>query len=283
MNKSGIKRIVTKLIPDKIYLKHRFRSIMGYPLNLNNPVTYNEKLQWLKLNDRKNNYSKLVDKYEVKKFVANKIGKEYIIPTYGVWNRFDEIDFDKLPNQFVLKCTHDSGSYVICSDKEKFDVEAAKLKIEKALKSSFYWDSREWPYKNVRPRIIAEKYIGFYPKDYKFFVFDSEIDSVMVCNGRENGHPKFYFYDTDWKRLYYQHKEIEFEDTIEKPLGFETMIEIVKQLSEGFPHIRIDLYNVNGKIWFGEYTFYDQGGFDTDITRETDLLWGKKIKLQMNQ
>lgn len=256
---------------------------MGYPLNLNNPVTYNEKLQWLKLNDRKNNYSKLVDKYEVKKFVANKIGKEYIIPTYGVWNRFDEIDFDKLPNQFVLKCTHDSGSYVICSDKEKFDVEAAKLKIEKALKSSFYWDSREWPYKNVRPRIIAEKYIGFYPKDYKFFVFDSEIDSVMVCNGRENGHPKFYFYDTDWKRLYYQHKEIEFEDTIEKPLGFETMIEIVKQLSEGFPHIRIDLYNVNGKIWFGEYTFYDQGGFDTDITRETDLLWGKKIKLQMNQ
>lgn len=279
MQDEAIKKILTRIIPDEIYLKHRFRSIMGYPLNLKNPVTYNEKLQWLKLNNRKQFYSKLVDKYEVKKYVEEKIGEKYIIPTYGVWDSFDEIDFDTLPNQFVLKCTHDSGSYVICSNKAEFDSVAAKHKIEDARKKSFYWDSREWPYKNVKPRIIAEKYIGFYPKDYKFFVFDGVIDSVMVCNGRENGHPRFYFYDTNWKRLYYQHKEIEFEDIIEKPVGFEEMVNIVEQLSTGFPHIRIDLYNVDGRIWFGEYTFYDQGGFDTDITRETDLMWGKKIKL----
>ena len=266
-----------KLIPDKIYLTHRFNHLMNYKMDWSNPITYNQKLQWIKLHDRDERYTNLVDKYEVKRIVANLIGEEYVIPTIQICESFDAINISQLPSQFVMKCTHDSGSYVICADKDKFDFNVAKEKLENSLKHNFYWESREWPYKNVKPRIIVEEFIGFYPKDYKFFVFNGEIDSIMVCKDRDKGYPSFYFYDINWNRLYYQHEELEKNDQIEKPENLDLMVKLVKKLAKGFAHVRIDLYNVNGTIYFGEYTLFNQSGFDTDITYETDLMWGKML------
>lgn len=271
--------IIKRLVPDSVYLKLRFKKIMMYPLDLKNPKTFNEKLQWLKLYNRKSEYTKMVDKYEAKKHVAGIIGEEYIIPTLGVWENVDEIDFDELPDQFVLKCTHDSGSYIICPNKNRLDIVSTKNKLENSLKHNFYWESREWPYKNVKPRIIAEEFIGFYPKDYKFFVFNGDIDSIMVCKDRDKGYPSFYFYDINWNRLYYQHEELEKNDQVEKPENLDLMVKLVKKLAKGFAHVRIDLYNVNGTIYFGEYTLFNQSGFDTDITYETDLMWGKLLTI----
>lgn len=267
------------MIPTKIYLSHKYKKIFGETINWKNPKTFNEKLQWLKVNDKNPEYTKLVDKYEVKNIVGDIIGWEYIIPTIGVWADIDDVDFSILPDQFVIKCTHDSGSYVICDDNENFDVVKCKEKIGKCLRHNFYWDSREWPYKNVKPKVIAEQFIGYYPKDYKFFVFDGVIDSIMVCEDRDKGHPTFYFYDTSWNRLYYQREELEQSNQVEKPKNLDLMIKLVNRLAQGFKHIRVDLYNVDGNVFFGEYTFYNQSGFDTDITKQTDLKWGDLLKL----
>lgn len=268
-----------KVLPDSVVLGLKFKKYMGYKLDLNNVQTFNEKLQWLKLHDRNPIYSTIVDKYMVKEYMASIIGEKYIIPTLGVWKKFEEIKFELLPRQFVLKCTHDSGGLVICDDKEKFNYSNAKKKIDECLETNFYWIAREWPYKNVIPQIIAEEYIGYYPLDYKFFTFEGEIDSVMVCKGRELGHPYFYFYDMKWERLYYQHEELEKDDQVDKPENFDEMISIVRKIAKGYCHLRVDLYNINGKIYFGECTFFDQGGYDTDITYNTDLMWGKKMNL----
>lgn len=173
LDKLGIYRM-----DDKEYLKILYEIVMGKRLELDNPQTFNEKLQWLKLYDRNDEYTKMVDKYEVKKYVEDKIGKQYIIPTLGVWDRFEDIDFDKLPNKFVLKCTHDSGGVVICKDKNLFDRKLAQKKINKNLKENFFWQSREWPYKNVKPRIIAEEFLENKSKeeivDYKYYCFDGK-------------------------------------------------------------------------------------------------------------
>lgn len=273
-----------KVLPDALYLRICYKLIFHKKLDLDNPQTFNEKLQWLKLHDRKPEYTMLVDKYEVKKYVANIIGEAYIIPTLGVWDSFDEIDFDTLPNQFVLKCTHDSGGLVICRDKSKLDVAAARKKIKKSLKHNYYFFGREWPYKDVKPRIIAEPFIGKgdqLPEDYKIFTFGSAIDSIMVCKGRdqENG-PFFYYYDTSWNRLYYQRPGLEKNDTIQKPKNLDQMLKIAEALGAGLKHVRVDLYNIDGKIYFGELTFFDECGFDTEITEKIDLMLGGKIRLE---
>ena len=174
-----------KCISDEKYLKLTFKDKMGYPLNLKEPKTFCEKLQWLKLYNRKPEYSDMVDKYEAKKYVAERIGDEYIIPTLGVWDKFEDIDFDNLPNQFVLKCTHDSGGLAICRDKSNFDKEYARKKIKKCLKHNYYWSSREWPYKNIKPRIIAEKYmedsVTKELRDYKFFCFNGKMKFMFIA------------------------------------------------------------------------------------------------------
>ncbi len=267
---------------DEPYLKMIFPAHVNYKLDLQNPKTYNEKLQWLKLHDRKPEYVDMVDKYEAKKIVGEIIGEEYIIPTLGVWEKFDDIDFSKLPNSFVLKCTHDSGGLVVCKVKDALDLEKAKKKIEKSLKCNYYYTTREWPYKNVKPRIIAEEYIGdikTLPEDYKFYTFNGKIDSVMICKGREYGYPQFLFYDLDWNRIEYMREEPVLEKEEDRPENFETMVDIVKKLSKESVQLRVDLYNVGGKVYFGEVTFFNQSGFDIDITYETDLYWGQKIKL----
>lgn len=189
-----------KTMPDEKYLKLMFRARMGKKLNLDEPQTFNEKLQWLKLYNRKPEYTRMVDKYEAKAYVAERIGAEHIIPTLGIWNSFDEIDFNKLPMQFVLKCTHDSGGLVICKDKEKLDIKAAREKIEKSLKNSYYDWGREWPYKDVKPRIIAEQYMADNLRDYKLFCFDSIPRMTLVCSERftKDG-VKEDFYDGEMK------------------------------------------------------------------------------------
>lgn len=414
-------------LSDEQYLQLKFYDTFGRFMDFSEPQTFNEKLQWLKIYDRKSEYTTMVDKYKSKEYVGNIIGNQYIIPTLGVWNHFDEIDFDALPNQFVLKCTHDSGGLIVCRDKSSLDIDEVRKKIDTSLSNNFYYMGREWPYKNVPHRIIAEQYmednlrdykvfgfdsvprmklvcserftkdglkedfydevwnylkvqsfaqdnavfpvqrpkqyeiikqlavmlhektackrIDFYEineknyfaeitfdltcnmekfelnkwnlefgectrisskgykwqfneysvivynsyynskaekaiNDYKIFCFNGEIDSIMVCTGREKGHPDFYFYDTNWNRLYYQHDSLEKKNNIERPCNLDEMIQIAKILSKGHSHIRVDLFDVDDNIYFGELTFFDNSGFDTDISYETDLKWGKKIILR---
>lgn len=268
------------VLPDALYLKICYKLAMGKKLDLKNPQTFSEKLQWLKLHDRKPEYTKLVDKYECKKIIAEKIGEEYVIPTLGVWDRFDDIDFDSLPQQFVLKCTHDSGSVILVRDKQELDISAAKRKLEKSLKKNYYYSGREWPYKNVTPRILAEERISEgAPDDYKFYMFQGEMDSVMVCTDRDSGNTQYRFYDRDWNRLYYQKPELEPAGDVGRPACFPEMIEIAEKLSKDFVHVRVDLYNVGEKVYFGELTMFDQSGFVPEYTDERNLIFGQKMDL----
>lgn len=276
-------------IPDNIYLKKEFKVRIGNELNLNNPQTFNEKIQWLKLYDRHPEYTMMVDKYAAKQYVASKIGDDYIIPTLGVWTKFDDIDFDKLPNQFVLKCTHDSGGLVICKDKSTLDINAAKRKIEHCLKRKYYYIHREWPYKNVPPRIIAEKYMTDNAnssttnetlKDYKFYCFDGKVRFLMINSDRNSKmSTKADYFDRDFNWLDftwgYEHANVR----PVKPDCFDEMISISEKLSKGLPHVRVDLYECNGQIYFGELTFYDGSGFDKIEPIEWDYKIGKMLKL----
>ena len=272
---------------DELYLKKMFKARMGYELDLEHPRTYNEKIQWLKLYDRNPLYVRLVDKYEVKKYISDLLGEQYVVPSYGVWDSFDEIDFSSLPDQFVLKCTHDSYSTIVCRDKKSLDIPAAKKKIDKALKRNYYYVSREWPYKNVKPRVLAEKYITDAPgsnelTDYKFYCFDGKVDCVLVCCDRAIGAPKFYFFDQDWnlKRYNRRGKEAPEGFTLPKPQGIDEMFEIAGKLCSGFPSVRVDLYQSCGQIYFGELTFYPYGGFDNNRLPEADLYFGDLIHLE---
>ena len=279
---------ITNIISDKKFLELMFLYRTGKHLNLETPGTFNEKLQWLKLYDRKPEYTTMVDKYAVKKYVADKIGEQYIVPTLGVWDRFEDIDFDNLPDQFVLKCTHDSGGLVICRDKSKLDRKAAKKKIERSLKRNYYYLGREWPYKNVQRKIIAEQYMTDNKNsreftDYKFFCFDGYVDCVMICLDRSTGDTKFYFFDKNWdlKRLNKRGKDAPEGFTLPKPVCIDEMFEIAAKLSVGIPFVRIDLYQSNGKVYFGEMTFYPDSGFDANLLPETDIYFGNLINLHL--
>ena len=251
-------------VADDVFLKNKFKISFGYDLDLDNPKTFNEKLQWLKLYDRKPEYTRMVDKYEAKGYVAERIGEEYIIPTLGVWDRFDDIDFESLPNQFVLKCTHDSGGLVICKDKSKLDIKSAKRKINKCLKCNYYWQGREWQYKDVNPRIIAEKFMTDGDKecltDYKFFCFGGE-PKFMYRSMDKAQDPRTDFFDMDYNRLNMRMRDPNSDIIPQKPECFEEMKRLAKILSAGIPHLRVDFYEIEGKIYFRELTFYHCGGF----------------------
>ena len=269
-------------MPDKWYLSLIFRSKMGYWMNWKNPKTFNEKLQWLKIYDRNPLYTKLVDKYEVRKYIADKIGKEYLIPLLGVWDTPEEINFKKLPNQFALKCTHDSGSVIICKDKANFNTEMAKKHLKDRLAINYYYSAREWPYKNVKPRIIAEKYIedeNHELNDYKFFCFNGKVKFLQVDYDRFTEHHRN-LYDLQWNQLPFSIQYTTKKNAlIKKPSGFEQMQKIAERLSEGFPHVRIDFYSINGSIYCGEHTFYHEAGFGKFIPSEWDEKMGNLIKL----
>lgn len=279
-------RIIKKiyfLFPEKTYLKIMFYLKMGRPLDLDHPKTMNEKLQWLKLYNRKPEYTQMVDKVLAKEYVAKLIGEKYVVPTLGVWNHFDEIDFDQLPNQFVLKTNHCGGGdgVVICKDKNTLDKVAVKKKLEKALKINISRSLVEWPYRNIERKILAETYLGEGLIDYKFYCFDGEADVVLNCLERNLGRPKFYFFDKEWnlRRLNKRGKEAPEGFTIPKPEGMDEMFDIAARLSKGLPYARVDLYNVNGKIYFSEITFFPASGFDKNRLPEADLYFGEKIKL----
>ena len=276
---------ISRLIPDKLYLSILYRNSFGYFMDFKNPKTFNEKLQWLKLYDRKEIYSKMVDKYEVKKYISDIIGEEYIIPTIGVYDKFDDIDFDTLPNQFVIKCTHDSGGIVICKDKKEFDIIKAKTKINKCLKHNFYYQYREWPYKNVQPRIIIEKYVEDKEKkaldDYKFFCFNGEPKVMFIATERqnENNDTCFDFFDMDFNHLNIRNGHPNAVNPPSMPKNFKKMKELAKTLSKGMPHVRIDFYEINGKVYFGEITFFHWGGFVKFVPQEWDEKLGDLLEL----
>ena len=269
---------------DKTYLKIAYKIKIGKKLNLDKPQTYNEKLQWLKLYDRNPMYTKMVDKYEVKKIVSELIGEQYVIPTYGVWNHFDEIDFSKLPDQFVLKCTHDSGGIVICKDKSKLDKKAAKKKIEKCLKHNFFYGQREWPYKNVQPRIIAEAYIEDEQtrelRDCKFFSFNGTVKALFIAKDRtRNEETKFDFFDADFNHLPFTNGHPNADVLPEKPKNFEEMKRLAAKLSEGIPQVRVDFYEANGRVYFGEMTFFHWSGLVPFEPEEWDKKFGEWVEL----
>lgn len=271
---------------DKEYLSREFRLYLGREINWNDPQTFNEKLQWLKLYDRKSIYTTMVDKIEVKKYVASIIGEKYIIPTLGVWDRFDDIDFEQLPDQFVLKCNHDSGGIVIVRDKNKFDKKSAKKLIEKSLKRKYYNVHREWPYKNVRPRILAEKYIEDKCnelRDYKFFNFGGKSKFLYVSEGLEDhSTAKISFFDLKGHKLpFWRSDFIAFDTDIELPRNFNQMYLLSEQLAEkiGNAFVRIDFYCINDKVYFSEITFFPCSGLIPFEPMEWDSKLGELIKL----
>lgn len=271
--------------PDKTYLKMLFRIYMGNLLDLNNPQTFNEKLQWLKIHNRHDDMTVMVDKISVKDYVASRIGTEYIIPTLKIWERPEEIDFSELPNKFVVKTNHSGGNtgVVVVTDKSSADLETIKRRMSKSLKSDIYKNLREWPYEGVQKRIFAEELIGQDPVDYKFYCFDGKADCVMVCLGRGEGKTKFYFFDSDWnlKRINKAGKEAPEGFTLPKPEGMDKMFELAGELSKGMPFARVDLYNQQGKIYFGEITFFPASGLDPNYLPETDRYFGDLINLNL--
>ena len=270
-------------INDEKYLKLMYWANTGKKLDLENPVTFNEKLQWLKLHNQNPEYSRMVDKYEAKKWVAEKIGNEYIIPTLGVWDTFGEIDFDKLPNQFVLKCTHDSGGLVICKDKRTLDKAKAKEKIEASLKKNYFLIGREYPYKTVKPRIIAEKYMEDITiqelRDYKIFTIDGIAKALFIVSNRQSGKTTADNLDIDFKLLDVTLENLHSEVIPYRSKWFEQMVKTAEYLDRDTVELRGEFYEVNGKAYFGEITFLDESGFDTFNSEEWDQKFGDLIKL----
>ena len=278
-----IKSPLHRLLADSLFIKLvYFASFRKFP-NLKHQTFY-EKLQWLKLHDRNPLYTILVDKYAVKKWVADRIGEQYIIPTLGVWNDFAEIDFDSLPNQFVLKCTHDSGGLVICKDKKLFNVSDAQKKISNSLKTNYYFEYREWPYKNVPPRIIAEKYMEDEKtkdlRDYKFFCFNGIVRCYKIDFDRFTSH-KANYYDENSVLINVGEKKCppDANANIDQPVNIHKMISLAQELSNSIPFVRVDFYEVNGKIFFGEMTLYPAAGFGEFCDDYSDKMLGEWLKL----
>ncbi|RHQ93690.1 ATP-grasp fold amidoligase family protein [Clostridium sp. AF21-20LB] len=287
--KSLIKRIYGKIdrmgflnwMSDEQYLKIAFYSAFGNRLNLKNPLTFNEKLQWIKLYDRKPEYTTLVDKKNVKDYVAAMIGKEYIIPTLGSWKYFEDIDFEKLPNQFVLKCTHDSGGIYICRDKKTFDKNKAKDVLNKSLSTNYYYQGREWPYRDVEHLILAEKYLADNLQDYKFFCFNSVPRMILVCSERySDGGLKEDFFDENWNHLDVERATHPNSDLkILPPHHLEEMKKLASKLSKNTYFSRIDFYEVEDKIYFGEITFFPSSGLVGFQPDEWDRKLGDWLQL----
>lgn len=274
-------------IPDRFYIPMEYKTMMGKKLDLKNPKTYNEKIQWLKLYDRKPIYTKMVDKYAAKEYVEEIIGKQYIIPTLGIWDSPDDIDFALLPNQFVLKVTHDSGGLVICKDKKNLDIEEAKKILRKSLKSNYYKVHREWPYRDVPRRIIAEQYMEDDKtselRDYKFFCFNGVVKALFIASERQDAttDTRFDFFDAEFNHLPFTNGHPNASIQPDRPTCFEEMKFLAEKLSRGFPHIRVDFYEVNGRVFFGELTFTHWSGLVPFKPESWDRIFGDWIKLPM--
>ena len=284
-------RVLIKLgyydsLSDEEFLKKVFPKYMGYPLDLENPKTFSEKLQWLKVNYRNPIQTVMVDKHEAKHFIAERVGSQYIIPTLAVWDSVEDIDFDALPNQFVLKSTHDSGGIVICKDKSSFDFEAAKAKLSASLKRDYSKIAREWPYQNVLRRIIAEEYISELGNDdlldYKMYSFHGEPKLTVVCSNRfSKTGTRMNFYDINWEPMgihfgHYPPLPTEFP----KPATYEEMKRLTAELSKDCPFLRVDFYEIKGRLYIGELTFFPGAGFEKFRPMTKDYELGEWLHLE---
>lgn len=272
-------------ISDKLFLKLKFRLNMNKWPNLKDPQTFSEKLQWLKLYNHKSEYTIMVDKVKVKDYIASIIGKEHIIPTIAVWKDPNEIDFDQLPKRFVLKVNHTSGTGLyICKDKSKMNIEKVKEELRKGLKEDYYKMNREWPYKDVPRRAFAEEYMEDQYgelRDYKFFCFDGKVKALFIASDRnkEEHETKFDFYDEDFNHLPFTNGHPNAKVPPKKPASYEVMKRLAEKLSIGIPHVRIDFYDINGKVYFGEMTFFHWSGMKPFVPEEWDYKFGEWIKL----
>lgn len=280
------RRQLLNWVPDSSYIRLRYRLKLGRKCNVKNPVTFQEKLQWLKLHEHKEGINKFADKLLVKEYIQDILGEEYVIPTIaGSWNSFGEIDFSKLPKSFVLKCTHDSGGSVVCRDKAGLDFSAAKRKIDKAMKHDYYWQGREYCYKNIKRLIFAEKYIESIGDeglvDYKFYCFNGEPKFLYVSKGLENhSTASISFLTLDWEFCDFWRSDYKRFDTLpEKPKKFDEMIEIACKLSKGHKFLRVDLYEIEDKVVFSELTFYPCGGMMPIVPVEKDRELGRLLKI----
>ncbi len=273
------------IMDDEAYLKIRFKYRMGYDLNLDKPRTFNEKLNWLKIHDRKSIYTIMADKLAVKDYVSKKIGCEHVVPLFDVWERYEDIDFRSLPNQFVLKCSHNCGDIVICKNKNDYNYAFAKRQFDKALKRNAFWPDREWPYKEVRPLIIAEKFIESNDAVlvvYKFFCFDGEPFIVQVVNNDKMPNESIDYYDLNWQLLEVRQNYPNSKTHVDKPKKLSEMIEICKILSYGMSFVRVDLYlDKNDWIYFSEYTFYSDSGSERFYPNKWDLILGDRLDIKL--
>lgn len=271
-------------IPDKAYLKILYYCETGKKLNLKKPLTFNEKLQWIKLYDRKPEYVTYVDKFAVRDHIKQTIGDEYLIPLIGVYDTVDEIPWNDLPNKFVLKCTHGSGSNIICKDKHTLGIEEANRKLNQWMKSNWYWFGREWCYKDIKPSIICEEFIenetGGQLKDYKFYCFNGEPKMIQVISERDNGYYYLDHFDLEWNEFNIPRKNHSQNPVVqEKPIELNKMIDISRKLSRNIPFARIDLYNSARGIFFGEITFFPVSGYVDFVEEQSDHLLGSWIEL----
>ena len=276
---------LTRWISDEAFLKKQYKNIFGTSLNLDNPQTFNEKLQWLKLYNRKPEYTMMVDKYKVREYIAQTLGEEYLIPLIGVWDDPDEIDFDALPDQFVLKCNHNSGlGMCICKDKSKLDIPKVKAELRKGLKQDYYQPGREWPYKDVPRKIICEKYMQDDSKtgelaDYKVLCFNGEPRLVEIHRGRFAGVHTQDFYNEDWVKTDIEQPDLPLSDEImQRPLFADEMFRLSRILAKNIPHVRVDWYYAGGRLYFGELTFFDGSGFGA-FEGNQDMEIGSWLKL----
>ena len=283
-------KFVGKLLPDKTFIKLLYHYVTGNELDLENPKTFTEKLQWLKINDKNPLYPTLVDKISAKKWVAEKIGGTYIIPTLCVWDRIEDVDFSNLPDKFVLKCNHNSGNVIICQNRKSFDVDAAKRALEKSLNDRYYLKGREWPYKYVKPRVFAEIYMSpsdiweYKPLiDYKFYCFNGVPMYVQVIKNR-GYNETVDFYNMNWEKQPFTgvNPTAKMSDKVDTaPSTLENMKEVAAKLSMGFPFMRVDLYEINHKVYFGELTLYPSGGFGCFKPKEYKLIIGNQLRLSI--
>ena len=274
-------------IPDQLYLKAVFKAETGYKLDLKEPKTYNEKLQWIKLYDRKPEYTLYADKYRVREYIAKTIGEQYLIPLIGVYQSAEEIPWDELPERFVLKCNHTSGKNIICKDKKELDIKKAKDDLSQWLKTNAYWGGREWCYKDIKPCIICEQFIetedGNTPDDYKFMCFNGIPKLIQVHHDRFGEHTLDY-YTTDWEKTNLKRiNASNSERTIKRPAKLSEMLKIAMCLSQNMYYTRVDLYYTQNRIYFGEITLYPTSGFSTFASYDDDLLLGSYIQLPMKK
>lgn len=271
---------LTPWLSDEAFSKIAFKQMMGYKLNLKNPTTFNEKLQWLKIYDHRPEYTDLVDKLKAKEIVGEKIGQEHIVPVYGAWERAEDIDFNSLPDRFVLKCNHDQGSVILVPDKGKLDRESAVAELRGKLKHNIFYGTREYPYKNVSPRVFAEQYLQSDITDYKFYCFNGEPRFLYCGMGMMRAHVgQVDFFDLDWNLMPFYRTDYGRLGMVPRPKCLDEMIQIARTLSAGVPFVRIDLFAVEGRVYFSEFTLCPASGFMKFVPEKYDRIVGEWLKL----